>query len=674
MPDLWSVLHAPPIELLGWTLLHFVWQGILVAAVLAGVLYLLRNHSPRIRYVVGCAALFGILALPVATGMVLSERVLSAESPSSPSVRFVENGGEVAAMSPVPDAESSSSAAASWRTWVAGQVQPALPWIVVAWGVGVLGFAVRLGGGAWRVRRLRRSSRVAPDEWQDRLRGLADQMGVGMPVALRQSDRVESPVLAGWWRPVILVPAGFLSGLPPKQVEALLLHELAHVRRHDVLVGRLQAVVETLLFFHPATWWISRRVREVREACCDDLVVQAGRGRAVYAKALTALAERAVADTRSGWAPAAADGPLLHRIRRLVIPPEAPSTAGRRLSIVAAALLMVLAPAGVAACASQQSTAGAESPGARAAPEAEDAEEAPKAPLAPDALPDDTTEQRIAMLGPDSAERRLLVGPDRPPEVDSLDEDVYVIRTEDRADTIKVPLPEVLHGGLYRSFSPDSLERAIRKRINPDSLERVLRRRINSDSIERAVRLRFDPDSLEEHIYRADSLAQRFAQRFLSDWAEHWDARDVADSTFTFEFDSVDPDDFDWGDFGSGLDVDSLIRQHKHRADSLRHYFEQMRERVGEERSERLREQARRLRERAERLEKRAEKMEAPPTQEDPDAPQDTSDTSGRHHRDLRSGERKVGLAVSGRQYATWAQDAVERLDDTLRRAVSPRG
>jgi len=566
MPSLWSFLHAPSVELLGWTLLHFVWQGALMAAVLAGALYLLRDHSPRVRYAAGCAALLGLLALPIGTGVILSGSLFAAAPGPSSTMVVVDDVATSAEASRAT--EPAVASASSWRAWMATQVRPVLPWIVLAWGLGVLGFALRLGGGAWRVRRVRRSSRAAPSEWQDRLRSLADRMGVSAPAGLRQSARVDGPVLAGWWRPVILVPAGFLSGLPPAQVEALLLHELAHVRRHDVLVGRLQAVVETLLFFHPATWWISRQVRQAREACCDDLVVQAGSGRATYAQALAALAERAVEGTAAtAWAPAATDGSLLDRIQRLVVPPEAPSTAGRRLSIVAAALLMVTVPVGLAACASQQSST--EMTASAAEPPTEEGPEPSQAP------PQDSEEGRAIVSVRDDSSQRV----------------VTVIERE--------------------AVEVDSLERVIRGDINPDSLKRLIQTRFNADSLKRMLRERFDLDSLEHRALRvrwqADSLAQRFADRFSDEWAERW--REVPDSAFAFQFNGVDPDDFNRSDFDFDLNVDSLVRHHERRADSLRRHVEGLREYMIEKRSERLREQARRLRERAEELEQQAEGM-----------------------------------------------------------------
>jgi hypothetical protein len=426
-------------------------------------------------------------------------------------------------------------------------------------------------------------------------------------------------------------------------VEALLLHELAHVRRHDVLVGRLQAVVETLLFFHPATWWISRQVRQAREACCDDLVVRAGSERTTYAQALAALAERAVEGTApTAWAPAATDGSLIDRIQRLVVPPEAPSTAGRRLSIVAAALLMVTVPVGLAACASQQSATDAESPSAAAAPA-----EAANAPAATDAPPEEA-ERRVVVIRGDSAHHTIRL------EVDGLDEDVYVLRYGDRVDTIDAPGLDGLKRVPHPPFPPNGMGPNVRPPFNPDSLERVLLSRIDPDSIAHAVQLRFDRDSLEQHVrrmqHRADSIAQRVAERWHG----------VPDSAFVARF-----DDFAPGDGEPPLNVDSLhihlqamqdslrprleamreslrprleamedslqprleemekslrprlemmrdsLRPHlEAMRDSLRPRLRAMREQLGHDMPEHLRDEARRLREQARELEERAEEME----------------------------------------------------------------
>ena len=554
MPSFWSLLHTPSVELLGWTLLHFVWQGALMAAVLSGALYLLRTHSPRVRYVVSCVALLGLLVLPIGTGVILSGNVGPSAPVTSTSTVVVDDVAMSAEASRAT--EPAVASASSWRAWMATQVRPVLPWIVLAWGLGVLGFALRLGGGAWRVRRVRRSSRAAPSEWQDRLRSLADRMGVSAPVGLRQSARVDGPVLAGWWRPVILVPAGFLSGLPPAQ-------------------------------------------------------------------ALTALAERAVEGTATtAWAPAATDGSLIDRIQRLVVPPEAPSTAGRRLSIVAAALLMVIVPVGLAACASQQSSTSETSSGTAVSVGEE----------TPPSQGREHRESTIVSVRDDSSRRVITLRAPETVDIDSLDDGGYVLQYErGDADTLRIPHPEAfmsldIFGEERRSVSDsvrlarhfpmrlgsDSLGRVIVGDVNPDSLKRLIQTRFSADSLKRVLRERFGLDSLEHRAlrvrYQADSLAQRFADRFSDEWAERW--RGMPDSAFVFRFDGVGPGEFDREDFEFDLDVDSLLRRHEEHADSLRRHFEQMHERMEREVPEHLREEARRLREQAERLEERAEEMD----------------------------------------------------------------
>ena len=578
MPDVWTLLSTPIVDLLGWTLLHFVWQGALVAALLAGALWALRRHAPRTRYAVSLAALAGLLALPVATGVLLSTTAGS-ERPAA-ALAVAEAPAAVESIAAPPSTavrKAETDAGTSWVGPVRAWLRPALPGAVLAWGLGVMVLAGRWAGGAWRVRRLRRASVPAPGPWRERMARLADRAGLSRPVALRRSPRIEGPMVSGWWRPVILVPAGLLSGLPPNQVEALLLHELAHVRRHDVLVGYLQAVVETLLFFHPATWWVSGRVRAIREACCDDLAADHGTDRTVVARALAALAERAAGPQARSWAPAASDGSLLGRVRRLLSPERLPSPHVQRLSMAAAILLVVGVPLGLAACASQQSTTEAE--------------------------PADSTESadNVVVLRTDSTEQGIRFGTGGPVAVDSLDDGAYVLRHDGHADTLDLPrmddLPDV---GAWTPpplpFDPDSLERALRRQINPDSLARAVQAGIHPDSLARAIQGRINADSLERAVRMSidpDSLARAVQAR-------------------------INPDSIEREVLEMRRRADSLARRHGAHADSLRRRMEQMRDRMRRESPEHLREQARRLRNQAERLEEQADEMEAP---ESPAAP-----------------------------------------------------
>jgi beta-lactamase regulating signal transducer with metallopeptidase domain len=195
-------------------------------------------------------------------------------------------------------------------------LEQAIPWLVAAWVIGVALCSIRLTQGCWRLNALKKNGIEPLDSgWNEMLNDLKWRLNISRPVQLFKSALVEVPTVVGWLRPVILLPASSLTGLTPSQLEAILAHELAHVVRHDYLVNVFQNVVETLMFYHPAVWWISRCIREEREHCCDDLAVQLCGDRVVYASALATMEELR-------WqvpqlALAATGGSLLNRIRRL---------------------------------------------------------------------------------------------------------------------------------------------------------------------------------------------------------------------------------------------------------------------------------------------------------------------------------------------------------------------
>ena len=198
-----------------------------------------------------------------------------------------------------------------------------LAWLVPFWMAGVVLFYLR-GMTSWlAARRLRRSGVCfAAEEWQDRLARLKQQLRVTQPVLLLESCLAEVPVVVGYLRPMILMPVGLIAGLPTAQVEAILLHELAHIRRYDYVVNLMQVFVEGLLFYHPAVWWISGVMRAERENCCDDLVVAVTGGALEYAAALTALEMRRGPREVLAASLSATGGNLVNRIQRLLGRPE----------------------------------------------------------------------------------------------------------------------------------------------------------------------------------------------------------------------------------------------------------------------------------------------------------------------------------------------------------------
>jgi uncharacterized protein (TIGR03435 family) len=203
-----------------------------------------------------------------------------------------------------------------------------------------MAFWARLAGG-WIVAARMRAVLVkpAPPDWQSTLRRLGARIGVSHPVRLLVSALVEAPAVIGWLRPVVLVPVGALAGLPAEQLEALLIHELAHIRRHDYLVNILQSAAEALLFYHPAVWWISGHIRAERELCCDEVAVSVSGDALTYVRALAGLELSRPVHLRAAMA--ANGGSLADRISHLLGQTRPVSRTLSGPGILASAILLV---------------------------------------------------------------------------------------------------------------------------------------------------------------------------------------------------------------------------------------------------------------------------------------------------------------------------------------------
>jgi beta-lactamase regulating signal transducer with metallopeptidase domain/HEAT repeat protein len=349
------------VESVGWVLLHFVWQGAVIALALAVLLALTRDGEARLRYGFSCGALTLMLITAVATAATVMTDALGSPPAGAAgggvtfgSVLLPGDGrpGGLAggtARTPATGIRTPPPAAASPAGKASALAQPivasAMPWLVLGWLSGVLALSIRLLGGWWSTRSLRLVGvSPVPDWCKAQLTALSARMRVGRPVAIIASIRISVPVVLGHVKPVIVLPAAVLSGLSPAQLDAILAHELAHVRRHDYLVNLVQAVIETLLFYHPAVWWVSRQVRETREHCCDDLAVTVCRSRREYVHALLDLEQ--LRDSTPALALGATDGSLLARGRRLLAPPQRAASAPRLAASVIALIVVAAAVAG----------------------------------------------------------------------------------------------------------------------------------------------------------------------------------------------------------------------------------------------------------------------------------------------------------------------------------------
>lgn len=314
---------TPLAGVIGWTLLHSLWEGAIISAALLAALVAMR--SPRAR----CVAMLIMLGgFGLTLVRMMPEGAHGARSVTKPA--FPAWNVRTGIDAPGPSNLGLSAVA---------------PWLAPFWIAGVWIFYLGHVASWISICRLRRRGVCcASEHWQKGLADLSAKLRLSRPIHLLESCLVDAPMVLGHFRPVILMPIGLLAGLPAGQIEAILLHELTHIRRYDYLVNVLQRSVEGLLFYHPAVWWISHVIRAERENCCDDVVVAMSGNAHEYAVALAALQQNRWSDREP--AVAATGGNLVKRIRRLLYP-KGPN--GAWTPLFAAVILMTIAAVTLAA-------------------------------------------------------------------------------------------------------------------------------------------------------------------------------------------------------------------------------------------------------------------------------------------------------------------------------------
>jgi beta-lactamase regulating signal transducer with metallopeptidase domain len=316
------------IDAIGITLINSIWQGLVVLMILYLLLQVVPKSKVQFKYWLSVTALTGILfwsgytffnevlPVPESEGAVLSnpERINLAHASQtlmefSAVSTFKEQLGQ-------------------WTFWL----QPHMDTIVVIWLAGVMLFLIRLQGSVYYLRRLQSigTQKVSPG-WQLKIEELSDRLGITKRVQAYESTIAGIPMVIGHLKPVILIPAGMLSGLQPKEIEAILAHELAHVKRFDYLINMVQTVVESMLFFNPAVWWISHTIRKHREHCCDDVAVKYCGNQLEYANALSNLGAWSLKTPALGMGLFKNKNELLMRIKRLVYPQTGSRTLKEKL-------------------------------------------------------------------------------------------------------------------------------------------------------------------------------------------------------------------------------------------------------------------------------------------------------------------------------------------------------
>jgi len=304
-----DALSGPVWECVRLALLHFLWQGLLVASVLAGVLWLFRVRRAQARYALCLVAMAATAVCPVATFLVLG------------------TSSEIAAVDRLPatDVVSGRDSAepphrATWNLELADRTRAAHPYLLLGWLAGAFLLGGRLLLAQVGVHRLRRRAQPISAELASGAAMLARRLGLRPAPGVFAVENIREAVVVGILRPMVLLPASWLVEMTPEALEAVIAHELAHVRRWDLWVNLFQRLVETLLFYHPAVWWLSRRIRLEREMCCDEMAVAATGKRIVYASVLQLVGRKRLAATQPAFAAAMGGSrmALLCRVRNVL--------------------------------------------------------------------------------------------------------------------------------------------------------------------------------------------------------------------------------------------------------------------------------------------------------------------------------------------------------------------
>ena len=337
-----------------WTLLHSLWQGLILAVLAGTILVLTKKGSSSLRYNLLCCGMILFLAGSAATfylqlkaadnDAAVSNPIVSAGPTTTnkvipgPHGSIQDPGGKAISAAPLPSTPIIRGAIDSLVEYFNAHAAV----VVLVWFIVFLARWVRLLSGLVYAQRIRYyQTRPVPTEWQERLNQLLHKLRISRPVVLLESALIKVPVVVGFLKPAVLVPIGMLAHLPADQVESILLHELAHIRRRDYLFNLVQHMVDTLFFFNPALVWISSLIRTERENCCDDIAIRETRSRRQLIEALVSFHEYRQRENEFAVAFAGdKENQLVKRVKRIVHKTNHSLNAGERAVLMAGLLIL----------------------------------------------------------------------------------------------------------------------------------------------------------------------------------------------------------------------------------------------------------------------------------------------------------------------------------------------
>lgn len=312
-----NIFSEELVSALGWSLLHSLWQGALIALILGVALLFLQKKSSNLRYTLSISAIVLTLFSFLGTFAYLySEALAHSASYQRTILVFTQRPDSLGGYENIiATATENQGILAVFLDYFNHH----LPIIVVVWLLGVLVLSLRFLGGIAYLQRLRHyQNQPLSRYWQEKMEDIARQVQVKKSVQLLESALIKVPMVVGYMKPLILLPIGTVNALSQAEVEAILAHELAHIRRHDYLVNLIQSIIDVLFFYHPAVWWMSSTVRGERENCCDDLALSVTGNSLIIAKALANLEAIRLSTPQLSLAFVGQKNQLLNRISRLL--------------------------------------------------------------------------------------------------------------------------------------------------------------------------------------------------------------------------------------------------------------------------------------------------------------------------------------------------------------------
>ena len=339
---LYNFLPESYVHALGWTVVHSLWQGTLIAAAMMLTMLGLQRQSAAMRYRMAFGSLVLMLLVAFSTFCFLFKKTTDTAENDLLQALILRG---------LASAETVGETSFFQRMGLFFNQNLSI--IVAVWLSGVVFFSMRLVGGLWFIRQLQSSRQYVflESEWQMRVNYFKNRLGIRQAVVLAESVLVNVPMVVGWLKPLILLPIGTANAMSTAQVEAILAHELAHVAARDFLLNIVQSFIEIIFFYHPAAWWISAIVRTERENRCDDIAVQLCGNSLVYAKALLSLQEMQTSNARTfglamtlaGKSGGKRNGLLLNRIKRILKQPQNRSNIMEKLTATGLLLAVVTA-------------------------------------------------------------------------------------------------------------------------------------------------------------------------------------------------------------------------------------------------------------------------------------------------------------------------------------------